>query len=125
MPGGCQSNLNDPQKLCGAKNSPHLASVVTAASSRSSKNNVAPLFSVPATCARSEFTGICPNPNFDNLTQIFSFNYKSINPYGTINDTAILWGVKFYNDLLMQAGPAWQRADGVTFPEGSIDFHIR
>ncbi|CAA7393403.1 unnamed protein product [Spirodela intermedia] len=47
---------------------------------------------------------VVQHPNFDNLTQIFSFNYKFLTPSG-INDTAMLWGVKFYNDLLMQAGP--------------------
>ncbi|XP_009763134.1 protein COBRA [Nicotiana sylvestris] len=48
---------------------------------------------------------VVQHPNFDNLTTLFSFNYKSLTPYGAINDTAMLWGVKFYNDLLMQAGP--------------------
>lgn len=48
---------------------------------------------------------VVQHPNFDNLTQTFSFNYKPLTPYGTINDTGMLWGVKFYNDLLMQAGP--------------------
>ncbi|GAU47497.1 hypothetical protein TSUD_285270 [Trifolium subterraneum] len=82
----------------------------------------------------SDWNLVVQHPNFDNLTQLFSFNYKSINPYGSItyvavlsmancggepkfcdtgrhvapsyqNDTAMLWGVKFYNDFLMQAGP--------------------
>ncbi|CAA0820305.1 Protein COBRA [Striga hermonthica] len=48
---------------------------------------------------------VVQHPNFDNLTQIFSFDYKPLTPYQNINDTALLWGVKFYNDLLMQAGP--------------------
>ncbi|XP_022727669.1 COBRA-like protein 1 isoform X1 [Durio zibethinus] len=48
---------------------------------------------------------VVQHPNFDNLTQIFSFNYKSLTPYTAINDTAMLWGVQFYNDLLSQAGP--------------------
>ncbi|KAL6587573.1 hypothetical protein OROMI_000551 [Orobanche minor] len=49
---------------------------------------------------------VLQHPNLDNLTEIFSFNYKPLNPYTqNINDTAMLWGVKFYNDLLMQAGP--------------------
>ncbi|CAN4090561.1 unnamed protein product [Withania somnifera] len=48
---------------------------------------------------------VVQHPNFDNLTQLFSFHYKSLTPYGAINDTAMLWGMKFYNDLLMQAGP--------------------
>ncbi|KAF8709797.1 hypothetical protein HU200_029508 [Digitaria exilis] len=48
---------------------------------------------------------VAQHPNFDNITQLFSFNYKPLTPYGGgINDTAMFWGVKFYNDLLMQAG---------------------
>ncbi|KAF7822382.1 protein COBRA-like [Senna tora] len=53
----------------------------------------------------SDWNLVIQHPNFDNLTQLFSFNYKSLTPYGTINDTAMLWGIKFYNDLLTQAGP--------------------
>ncbi|XP_020106674.1 COBRA-like protein 1 [Ananas comosus] len=48
---------------------------------------------------------VVQHPNFDNLTTVFSFNHKTLNPYGTINDTAMLWGIKYYNDLLMVAGP--------------------
>ncbi|GAB2232816.1 hypothetical protein Droror1_Dr00011875 [Drosera rotundifolia] len=48
---------------------------------------------------------VVQHPNFENLTQIFSFNYKPLAPYSAINDTALLWGIKFYNDLLVQAGP--------------------
>lgn len=47
---------------------------------------------------------VVQHPNFDNLTQSFSFNYKALTPYDGLNDTAMLWGVKFYNDFLMQAG---------------------
>nr|GMC75395.1 protein COBRA-like [Ipomoea batatas] len=53
----------------------------------------------------SQWNLVVQHPNFDNLTQIFSFNYQPITPYESINDTAMLWGIKFYNDLLMQAGP--------------------
>ncbi|KAI5660041.1 hypothetical protein M9H77_28834 [Catharanthus roseus] len=49
---------------------------------------------------------VVQHPNFNNLTQIFSFNYEPIMPYESINDTGMLWGIKFYNDLLMQAGPS-------------------
>ncbi|CAN1311931.1 Protein COBRA [Linum perenne] len=49
---------------------------------------------------------VVQHPNFDNLTQLFSFNYKSLTPYdGFTDDTAMLWGVKFFNDFLSQAGP--------------------
>ncbi|MCH88880.1 protein COBRA-like, partial [Trifolium medium] len=54
----------------------------------------------------SNWNLVVQHPNFDNLTQLFSFDYKSLNPYGSINDTAMLWGVKFYNDFLNQAGPS-------------------
>ncbi|KAL5987897.1 COBRA-like protein 1 [Asimina triloba] len=49
---------------------------------------------------------VVQHPNFDNLKKVYSFNYKSPNPYQAINDTAMLWGIKFHNDLLMQAGPS-------------------
>ncbi|KAL7141135.1 hypothetical protein ABFS83_08G033800 [Erythranthe nasuta] len=44
------------------------------------------------------------HPNFDNITEVFSFNYKLMN-YVDINDSAIFWGVKSFNDFLNQAGP--------------------
>ncbi|KAM0922347.1 hypothetical protein ACQ4PT_006272 [Festuca glaucescens] len=53
----------------------------------------------------SQWNLVAQHPNFDNLTTIFSFNYKPLSPYGTINDTAMLWGIKYYNDMLVTAGP--------------------
>ncbi|CAH8362043.1 unnamed protein product [Eruca vesicaria subsp. sativa] len=41
---------------------------------------------------------VAQHPNLDNITQIFSFNYKSLTPYAGLNDTAVLWGVKFRKD---------------------------
>ncbi|WZZ91190.1 hypothetical protein YC2023_119769 [Brassica napus] len=46
------------------------------------------------------------HPNLNNVTQVFSFDYKSVAPYGSINDTGMFYGTKFYNDLLMEAGPS-------------------
>ncbi|KAL3529650.1 hypothetical protein ACH5RR_008972 [Cinchona calisaya] len=48
---------------------------------------------------------VVQHPNFNNLMESFSFNYKPIIPYKWINDTGMLWGIKYYNDWLMQAGP--------------------
>ncbi|KAJ0043760.1 hypothetical protein Pint_18973 [Pistacia integerrima] len=45
------------------------------------------------------------HPNLNNVTQVFSFNYKPLLPYESINDTGMFYGMKFYNDLLMEAGP--------------------
>jgi len=33
----------------------------------------------------SEWNMVVQHPNFDNLTQLFSFNYKSLTPYGSIS----------------------------------------
>jgi hypothetical protein len=50
---------------------------------------------------------VAQHPNFQNFTESFSFSYRPLNGYGptATNDSAIFWGVKFYNDMLMQAGP--------------------
>ncbi|PSS33646.1 Protein COBRA like [Actinidia chinensis var. chinensis] len=47
---------------------------------------------------------VVQHPNFDNLTRVSGFNYKRLTPYADINATAMLWGVKFHNDVLRQAG---------------------
>ncbi|XLR48684.1 hypothetical protein S83_033344 [Arachis hypogaea] len=45
------------------------------------------------------------HPNLNNVTQVFSFDYKPILPYASINDTGMFFGMKYFNDLLMEAGP--------------------
>lgn len=53
----------------------------------------------------SQWNIVAQHPNFRNLTEVFSFSYKGLAPYGdTINNTAMFWGIKYYNDLLMAAG---------------------
>ncbi|KAL3844585.1 hypothetical protein ACJIZ3_001988 [Penstemon smallii] len=128
---GCQNNITQPGS-CVNPDSPYLASVV---SDRAKTNNLAPLvqctshmcpirvhwhvklnykdyWRVKVTITNfnyrmnyTQWNLVVQHPNFDNLTQLFSFNYKPLTPYEHINDTAMLWGVKFYNDLLSQAGP--------------------
>ncbi|CAI9109874.1 OLC1v1009795C1 [Oldenlandia corymbosa var. corymbosa] len=127
---GCQ-NTSHPGSCVDPNNAPHLASVVPA---NGKTTNLAPLvqctshmcpirvhwhvklnykeyWRVKVTITNfnyrmnySQWNLVVQHPNFDNLTQIFSFNYKSLTPYEAINDTAMLWGVKFYNDFLEQAG---------------------
>jgi hypothetical protein len=76
----------------------------------------------------SQWNLVVQHPNFDKVTTIFSFNYKALNTYGVIgeypwypltildnlseglpffsaDDTGMLWGIRYYNDLLMVAGP--------------------
>ncbi|KAK6944228.1 hypothetical protein RJ641_025330 [Dillenia turbinata] len=45
------------------------------------------------------------HPNLNNVTQIFSFNYKPLVPYESINDTGMFYGMMYNNDLLREAGP--------------------
>ncbi|XP_031490523.1 COBRA-like protein 4 isoform X1 [Nymphaea colorata] len=53
----------------------------------------------------TDWTLVVQHPNLNNVTQVFSFSYKPLLPYGSINDTAMFYGIKYYNDLLMEAGP--------------------
>eukprot|EP00475_Leptophrys_vorax_P025141 TRINITY_DN3512_c0_g1_i1.p1 TRINITY_DN3512_c0_g1~~TRINITY_DN3512_c0_g1_i1.p1 ORF type:complete len:459 (-),score=10.49 TRINITY_DN3512_c0_g1_i1:195-1571(-) len=46
---------------------------------------------------------VVEHPNIGNITDIFSWNAKTILPYG-VNNTAIFYGLKQYNDVLMPAG---------------------
>ncbi|CDP21681.1 unnamed protein product [Coffea canephora] len=128
---GCQNNGSHPGS-CVDADAPHLASVV---SDHGKSNNLAPLIQctshmcpirvhwhvkvnykeywrVKVTITNfnyrmnySQWNLVVQHPNFDNLTQIFSFNFKPLTPYQAINDTAMLFGIKFYNDFLMEAGP--------------------
>lgn len=128
---GCKNSITQPG-TCVESDSPHLSPIL----SSTSKNSLTPLvqctrhmcpvrvhwhvklnykeyWRVKITITNfnyrmnySQWNLVVQHPNFDNLTQIFSFNYEPITPYESINDTAMLWGVKFYNDLLTQAGPS-------------------
>jgi len=110
--------------FCGySPDAPHLASVV----SGSGKNNFSPLvqctshmcpvrihwhvklnykeyWRVKVTITNfnyrmnySEWNMVVQHPNFDNLTQLFSFNYKSLTPYGSISKCGNLFVLNFYS----------------------------
>nr|XP_023892746.1 protein COBRA-like isoform X1 [Quercus suber] len=127
---GCQNNITQPGS-CVEADSPYLASVVSSSGKNSNtplvqctshmcpirvhwhvKLNYKEYWRVKITVTNfnyrmnySDWNIVVQHPNFSNVTQTFSFDYKSLTPYGDINDTAMLWGIKFYNDFLMQAGP--------------------
>ncbi|KAK8968794.1 COBRA-like protein 1 [Platanthera guangdongensis] len=114
---GCQNNLTQPGS-CVEGDSPYLSSVVGGPG----KNSLVPLvqctshmcpvrvhwhvklnykeyWRVKITVTNfnyrmnyTQWNLVAQHPNFDNLTRTFSFNYKSITPYGVINDTAMFWG---------------------------------
>uniref|UniRef100_A0A0D9VVA4 COBRA-like protein n=1 Tax=Leersia perrieri TaxID=77586 RepID=A0A0D9VVA4_9ORYZ len=70
----------------------------------------------------SQWNLVVQHPNFENVSTVFSFNYKALNPYGVINDTAMMWGVKYYNDLLMVAGPDGNVQSELLFRKDSTSF---
>ncbi|KAJ4762944.1 hypothetical protein LUZ62_028004 [Rhynchospora pubera] len=53
----------------------------------------------------TQWTLVAQHPNLNNITEVFSFTYKPLVTYGSINDTGMFYGLKYYNDLLMEAGP--------------------
>ncbi|XP_072971693.1 COBRA-like protein 1 isoform X1 [Typha angustifolia] len=127
---GCQNNITQPGS-CVEGDSPYLASAINGPGKSSFtplvqctshmcpirvhwhvKLNYKEYWRVKITITNfnyrmnyTQWNLVVQHPNFDNVTTIFSFNYKPLNPYGFINDTAMLWGIKYYNDLLMEAGP--------------------
>ncbi|CAN1305451.1 COBRA-like protein 6 [Linum perenne] len=44
------------------------------------------------------------HPNLKNITQVFSFNYAPLDQFRYTNDSGMFWGIKFYNDMLLQEG---------------------
>ncbi|KAK0584943.1 hypothetical protein LWI29_021211 [Acer saccharum] len=143
---GCQ-NVTQPGSCINPK-TPHIASVVPS----SGKNSYTPLvqctnhmcpirvhwhvklnykeyWRVKVTITNfnynmnyTQWNLVVQHPNFNNLTTVFSFNYKSLNPYASINDTAMLWGVKFYNDLLTRAGPMGNVQSELLFQKDQATF---
>ncbi|XP_022738770.1 COBRA-like protein 4 [Durio zibethinus] len=53
----------------------------------------------------TQWTLVAQHPSLNAVTQVFSFDYKPLVPYEAINDTGMFYGMKYYNDLLMEAGP--------------------
>ncbi|MQL69117.1 hypothetical protein Taro_001415 [Colocasia esculenta] len=127
---GCQNNITQPGS-CVEGDSPYLASAINGPGRNSFtplvqctshmcpirvhwhvKLNYKDYWRVKITITNfnyrmnyTQWNLVVQHPNLDNITQLFSFSYKSLSPYSGINDTAMLWGVKYYNDLLMEAGP--------------------
>ncbi|KAE8698644.1 COBRA-like protein 1 [Hibiscus syriacus] len=52
----------------------------------------------------SEWNLVALHPNLKSVVQVFSFNYEPLSQYEFINDTGMFWGIKFYNDMLLQEG---------------------
>ncbi|KAF7842755.1 COBRA-like protein 6 [Senna tora] len=52
----------------------------------------------------SQWNLVLLHPNLQSITQVFSFNYQPLSVYGDTNDTGMFWGIKYYNDMLLQSG---------------------
>uniref|UniRef100_A0A453DUK3 COBRA C-terminal domain-containing protein n=1 Tax=Aegilops tauschii subsp. strangulata TaxID=200361 RepID=A0A453DUK3_AEGTS len=71
----------------------------------------------------TQWTLVVQHPNLNNVTKVFSFQYKPLLPYGNINNIGMFYGLKLYNDMLMEASPfgnveseVLMRKDNKTFP---------
>eukprot|EP00249_Psilotum_nudum_P007500 c20608_g1_i1 orf=408-1841(+) len=73
----------------------------------------------------SQWNIVAQHPNFNNLTEVFSFTYKGLTPYGVINDTAMFWGIKYYNDMLMSAGPDGNVQSEILFQKDQETFSFK
>ncbi|KAE9466609.1 hypothetical protein C3L33_01455, partial [Rhododendron williamsianum] len=147
---GCQNNVTHPGS-CVNPSSPYLESVVAGSTSNNPysplvqcTNHMCPIrihwhvklnyvsyWRIKLTVLNfnykmnySQWNLVAQHPNFDNVTQVFSFNYKSLTPYGDakVNDTAMLWGEKFYNDILMEAGPLGNAQSEILFQKDASTF---
>ncbi|MCO5581125.1 hypothetical protein L7F22_035001 [Adiantum nelumboides] len=71
----------------------------------------------------SQWNIVVQHPNLNNLTEVFSFSYKGLSPYGSsINNTGMFWGIKFFNDLLSQAGEEGNVQSELLFEKDSATF---
>ncbi|KAJ6819283.1 COBRA-like protein 1 isoform X2 [Iris pallida] len=70
----------------------------------------------------SDWNLVIQHPQFDNLALTFGSNYRSLTSPSGINDTAMLWGIKHYNDLLREAGPFGQVQSKLQFRKNSSTF---
>uniref|UniRef100_M8CH77 COBRA-like protein n=1 Tax=Aegilops tauschii TaxID=37682 RepID=M8CH77_AEGTA len=73
----------------------------------------------------SQWNLVAQHPNFNSLTSITSFNYTALNPYGLMNDTALLWGIRHYNDYLLTAGPDGYVQSELLFRKDPSTFTLR
>ncbi|KAK4757498.1 hypothetical protein SAY87_018799 [Trapa incisa] len=52
----------------------------------------------------SDWSLVVQHPNLQSVQQIFSFNFQPLKIHGFLNDTGMFWGVRYYNEILMQSG---------------------
>uniref|UniRef100_A0A0E0KJ61 COBRA-like protein n=1 Tax=Oryza punctata TaxID=4537 RepID=A0A0E0KJ61_ORYPU len=116
---GCQNNGTSPGS-CVNENSPYLQSAIDGPGKWTGQ----PLVQCTShMCPIRIHWHVKLNYKEYWRVKLFSFNYKPLTPYGgRINDTAMFWGVKFYNDLLMQAGPLGNAQSELLLRKDSMTF---
>ncbi|KAK9700251.1 hypothetical protein RND81_08G226900 [Saponaria officinalis] len=74
----------------------------------------------------SEWTLVVQHPNMNNVTQVFSYQYKPLLPYyDSINDTGMFYGMKYYNDILEEAGKFGSVQSEILFRKDPHTFTFR
>uniref|UniRef100_A0A7N0RFR2 COBRA-like protein n=1 Tax=Kalanchoe fedtschenkoi TaxID=63787 RepID=A0A7N0RFR2_KALFE len=52
----------------------------------------------------SDWNLVVVHPNLRSINQVFSFQYQPLIQYPEFNDTGMFYGLKYYNDMLLQSG---------------------
>ncbi|KAK1277568.1 COBRA-like protein 6 [Acorus gramineus] len=52
----------------------------------------------------SDWNLVIEQPGLKNLTTIFSFENRSLLNHAHVDDVVMFWGVRYYNDMLLQYG---------------------
>ncbi|KAL5748990.1 hypothetical protein ACOSQ2_026287 [Xanthoceras sorbifolium] len=72
----------------------------------------------------TKWTLVVQHPNLRNVTDVYRFIYKPLTLYESINDTGMFHGIKYYNDLLPEAGPHGNVQSELIFQKDSNTFTL-
>lgn len=73
----------------------------------------------------NQWTLVAQHPNLNNVTQVFSFVYKPLIPYKSMNDTGMFYGIKFFNDLITEAGPEGNVQSEIILQKDAFTFTLK
>ncbi|WJX89778.1 hypothetical protein P8452_71747 [Trifolium repens] len=141
---GCQSNSSQSGN-CIDPNAPHFDSIVVGSPLGQCTSHMCPIqvhwhikasykeyWRVKVTLTNfnyhlnySDWNLVVEHPGLNGLSQVFSFNYKPLISYGSINDTDMFFGVKFFNDILNEVGTGGYVQTGILLQKNKETFTIR
>ncbi|XP_031380935.1 COBRA-like protein 6 [Punica granatum] len=73
----------------------------------------------------SEWNLVVQHPNLRSLTEVYSFTYQPLYVHGYVNNTGMFWGIKSFNDLLLQSGESGNVQTEMLLRKEPSDFTFR